>query len=252
MATMQDPLKKRLSHAFKKASAYEALRPSYPSEAVAWLIGTPPQRVVDVGAGTGKFTEQLVEAGHDVVAVDPSSSMLAHLMRRFPTMNVVLGTGEQTGLEDESVDVVAYAQAWHWTTPRDAAAEAARVLRPDGRLALVWNLLDIRVDWVARVHDAMRAGDPRPDIYDLLEPDLPEVFAEPETTEFVHLHPMSTRALADLITTRSYYMASDEEGQTVLLGTVEAAVERAHGRVDDETMVEVPYRAYCARAALAG
>ena len=38
----------------------------------------------------------------------------------------------------------------------------------------------------------------------------------------------------------------------MLLGTVEAAVEQAHGRVDDETMVEVPYRAYCARAALAG
>ncbi|MBI3690304.1 MAG: class I SAM-dependent methyltransferase, partial [Mycolicibacterium aromaticivorans] len=131
-----------------EAAAYERGRPSYPPEAIDWLLPPGARDVLDLGAGTGKLTTRLVERGLDVVAVDPLAEMLELLSSALPDTPALLGTAEQIPLPDNSVDAVLVAQAWHWFDPEQAVAEVARVLRPGGRLGLVWNARDERMGWV--------------------------------------------------------------------------------------------------------
>jgi SAM-dependent methyltransferase len=133
------------------AAAYAAHRPSYPEEIVRWLVGDPPARVLELGAGTGKLTAGLCAIGHDVVATDPSPEMLARLPRAAPTARPVLARAEDIPLPSASVDVVVAAQSWHWFDADRALPEIARVLKPGGTVALVWNVGDLRVPWVRKV-----------------------------------------------------------------------------------------------------
>ncbi len=129
------------------AADYDRIRPGYPAAAIGAL---PPGPVVDVGAGTGKLTTALVAAGHPVVAVEPDPDMRAVLAARdLPGVDVRDGRGEELPVADGTAGGVVYGQAWHWVEPAAAAAEAHRVLVPGGTLALLWNLPDLSVDWVA-------------------------------------------------------------------------------------------------------
>src|SRR6516162_10656140 len=130
------------------AAAYERGRPSYPPEAINWLLPRGARQVLDLGAGTGKLTTRLVERGLEVVAVDPIPDMLEVLGKSLPDTPALLGTAEEIPLPDDSVDAVLVAQAWHWVDPERAIPEVARVLRPGGRLGLVWNTRDARLGWV--------------------------------------------------------------------------------------------------------
>src|SRR5262249_15575872 len=121
------------------AGAYERGRPGYPDEAVSWLVGDGWSEVVDLGAGTGKLTRSLVVRGHGVTAVEPLDEMRAHLEDVLPNVRALNGRAEEIPLPDESADVVVSAQAFHWFDHDAALPEIARVLRPGGRLALVWN-----------------------------------------------------------------------------------------------------------------
>lgn len=142
------------------AGVYESGRPGYPLETAQWVlepIATPLRtaRVVDLGAGTGKFTRVLRETGADVVAVDPDAAMLAELRVRVPGVPTFQGTAERMPLPDASVDAAVMAQAWHWVDPPSAAAEVGRVLRPGGALGLVWNIREESVEWVSALTTAM-------------------------------------------------------------------------------------------------
>jgi SAM-dependent methyltransferase len=137
------------------ADAYERGRPSYPIEAVELVVGAlglgAGRRAVDLGAGTGKFTELLVGSGAEVVAVEPVAEMRAKLVATLPEVAAVDGTGEAIPLDDHSVDAAVSAQAFHWFDPSRAVPEIIRVLRPGGGLALVWNQRDESVPWVAEM-----------------------------------------------------------------------------------------------------
>lgn len=145
------------------AAAYEAARPSYPPDAVdeiAHVCGLEPgRRVLDLAAGTGKLTRLLVPSGAEVVAVEPVAAMRAVLADVLPGVEVLDGTAEAVPLPDASVDAVTVAQAFHWFDPPAALADIARVLRPGGTLALVWNTRDRGVDWVQRWSDLLVDGD---------------------------------------------------------------------------------------------
>ena len=137
------------------ASTYELNRPSYPPDAIDWLVDRlglgPGRTVVDLGAGTGKLTRLLVPTGARVVAVEPLDAMRAELEVAVPEAEALSGTAEAMPLPDDSVDAVVVAQAFHWFRPVEALAELARVVRPGGGLSLIWNHWDGRDPWVAEL-----------------------------------------------------------------------------------------------------
>lgn len=140
---------------------YERGRPDYPAAARDHLITTlglhPGRTVLDLAAGTGKLTRALVSTGAAVIAVEPVDGMRARLIATTPGARVLTGTAERIGLDDASVDAVTVAQAFHWFDARAAAAEIHRVLRPLGRLAVIWNAWDESVAWVAAVMAVVHA-----------------------------------------------------------------------------------------------
>ena len=138
------------------ADVYERARPSYPVDAVRWALPPGAQRVLDLGAGTGKLTAVLLDLGLDVVAVEPSAQMRAHVPARA---EVLAGTAESVPLGDASVDAVVVGQAFHWFDPGPALAEVARVLRSGGTLGLLWNVRDESSSWVREVWTEIASGD---------------------------------------------------------------------------------------------
>ncbi|MCO1655205.1 class I SAM-dependent methyltransferase [Pseudonocardia humida] len=141
------------------AAAYAAFRPGYPRAAVEWALqpvlgASEPPRLLDLGAGTGKLTATLLEFG-PVTAVEPDEGMLAQLRARLPEVQARSGTAEEVPAEDSSVDAVLVGQAWHWFDHDRALAEAARVLRPGGVLAALWNSDDLAVEWVRGYREAL-------------------------------------------------------------------------------------------------
>lgn len=134
------------------AAAYERSRPGYPPTAVAWLVERlrigPNTRVVDLGAGTGKLTEQLVPTGARLVAVEPVEAMRAKLAALLPTVSTVAAAAEAIPLATGAARAVVVAQAFHWFDAPRALAEIHRVLEPGGGLGLMWNARDTSVDWV--------------------------------------------------------------------------------------------------------
>lgn len=136
-----------------QAAAYAAHRPDYPDAAVAWALaparGSGPLRVLDLGAGTGKLTGVLARHADAVVAVEPDLAMLAELRRALPGSQLAAGRAERIPLRDASVDAVLAGQSAHWFDLRQAIPEIARVLRPGGVLAGLWNTDDDRASWVA-------------------------------------------------------------------------------------------------------
>lgn len=115
--------------------------------------------MLDIGAGTGKFTRSLVARNLDVIAVEPDDIMREILLTSLPTVRALAGTAERLPLPDNSVDAVTLAQAWHWVDQPAATAEIARVLRPGGTLGLVWNIQDETVPWVKKRGDVMGRSD---------------------------------------------------------------------------------------------
>jgi SAM-dependent methyltransferase len=137
------------------AELYERSRPGYAPDAVAWLAERLPfASVLDLGAGTGKLTRQLVPYARTVVAVEPDPDMRAVLERVVSGVEVVDGTAESIPVPDGSVDAITAAQAAHWFRIEEATREMHRVLRPGGGVALLWNEWDPQ-DELLRSFDAL-------------------------------------------------------------------------------------------------
>lgn len=127
-----------------RAGDYARFRPSYPPAAIDAILeglGDPHALdVVDVGAGTGISLRLLSERGCRAIGIEPGSEMREQAMNAG--LDVREGNATRTGLPAESFDIATAFQAFHWFADAPAVAELARVLRPGGRLALVWNHFD--------------------------------------------------------------------------------------------------------------
>jgi SAM-dependent methyltransferase len=166
-------VKRAASEGFRGAERYERARPEYPPEAIAWLAralrlvpeAPPPATgaaVVELGAGTGKFTRRIagpgatrLRPGLTVVAVEPVAEMRRELAARVPSARVVGGVAEAIPLRAGAAWAVACAQSFHWFATAGALAEIHRVLVPGGRLGLVWNQRDESVPWVRALGEVL-------------------------------------------------------------------------------------------------
>ena len=224
------------------ADEYARSRPGYPVEALRWMVGTAPCRVLDLGAGTGRLTEVLLADAHQVLAVDPSVQMLTHVAAALTTA-VVAGRAEQVPVRDGVFDAVVVGQAFHWFDHERAVAETARVLRPGGTVAMVWNQRDESVPWVRRLGRVMGA-----------EPDVPDpsaalglsgAFRPVETRRFRTWQRLDRRGLLDLATSRSYVATLSRDERERVLADVGALYDAHRG---DALGLQMPYETLCFRA----
>jgi SAM-dependent methyltransferase len=208
------------------ADVYHRSRPGYPAEAVEWLVGNTPRRVLDLGAGTGKLTAALVAARHDVVAVEPSAQMLTILRTNVPDVDAREGRAEAIPVPDADVDAVVVAQAFHWFDHALAVPEIARVLRPGGRLALAWNLRDTKAPWVAELSQVIGSADANlaevPPSIRASRPHL-GVF---EVAQFGHSQRLHRDQLLGLVRSRSYVAVRPVDEQNEILARVAELFDR--------------------------
>jgi SAM-dependent methyltransferase len=225
------------------AGAYERGRPTYPEEAVRWLAGDEPRDVVDLGAGTGKLTRALLALEHRVTAIEPLPEMLEHLPEAAPGAFAILGTAEVIPLPDASADVVTCAQSFHWFDHAVALPEIARVLRPEGRLALVWNTRDQREPWVGRLSDII--GSEAIGVGDVQTPIAESgVFGPVETAEFAFEQVLDRQTMLDLVLSRSYCAKLPAAEREPVL----ARVSRLYDEVGGPAGIRMPYVTECFRA----
>ena len=212
------------------ADIYERGRPGYAPEAVAWVcerLGIGPGRtVLDLAAGTGKLTRDLVPTGATLIAVEPLDRMREHLERVVAHAQSLGGTAEEIPLADGSVDAIVCAQAFHWFDPERALPEMHRVLRPGGGLALLYNSrdLDDRIQktlddllepyrgtasrhWVDRHEDILGAS---------------PLFGPVEHRSWRSEQPVSLDGLLEAAASRSYVASLDEEPRAELLDRIRA------------------------------
>ncbi|HEU4515098.1 MAG TPA: class I SAM-dependent methyltransferase [Nocardioidaceae bacterium] len=223
------------------ADAYDRGRPSYPDDAVTQLLHGVRRTghavdVLELGAGTGKLTEQLLTHGCSVTATDPSESMLSRLTRRAPGARVAAGTAEQVPVRARSVDLVVAAQSFHWFDAEAALHEVARVLRPGGQLAVVWSSRDERIPWVKRlgrlIGTPAQASDPTGTI------DETGMFEAVERSTFRFWQPLDQDSLRNLVASRSNVAVMTGMERDRLLRKVDELYEE-YGRGHDGMLL--PY-----------
>jgi SAM-dependent methyltransferase len=229
------------------AAAYAEHRPGYAEAAVQWALepvrDRQPVRVADIGAGTGKLTATLAGLGAEVTAVEPDPQMLAELRRTMPAVRSVPGSAEEIPLPDASLDAVLAGQAMHWFDMDRALPEIARVLRPGGVLAGLWNVDDDRVGWVARLAEISkrkssitltrwRDGEAQSRQERLLGAGS-DRFAAAEVGEFGHGQPRTADSLLATIGTHSHLLVMEEGERARLLARTGEFLRRqpetAHG-----------------------
>jgi SAM-dependent methyltransferase len=226
------------------ADAYERSRPGYPEDAVRWLVGEEPRDIVDLGAGTGKLTRSLVALGHRVIAVEPLPEMIAHLRKAVPGVTAVEGGAEAIPLAAGSADIVTAAQAFHWFDHGPALREIARVLRPGGWLALVWNTRDDQEPWVAQLSEAA-IGRETVEERDAGEPIAESgLFEQVERASFPYVQRLDREGLVDLVLSRSYCAVLTLEERAPVL----ARVQQIFDEHAVEGVIELPYVTECFRA----
>jgi SAM-dependent methyltransferase len=224
------------------AETYDRVRPAYPHRAVAWALGEDPLRVADLGAGTGLLSRTLQSCGHEVVSLDPDPAMLARLRAADPGARAVHAAAEHLPLASNTVDAVAAGQSYHWMDAERVPAEIARVLRPGGTFAALWNFLDQREPWAGALAELLGFADSGPRIEDeWIYGDVTPHLTAPERATFDHAVTMTPESFSVVLHTHSFYRVAGGPERA----RVDEAVHRIlHGHPDlaGRPSFPVPYR----------
>jgi SAM-dependent methyltransferase len=247
-----------LSRSFGEvAEEYNRLRSGPSNEALDWLVPKGATDVLEIGAGTGILTRFLAERVEHLTAVEPDERMRAVLNAADARVEVLAGHAEEIPAASSSVDVVIAQSAWHWVDEARAVPEVARVLRPGGRLSLVWTGPDRSVDWMR----SLWAGgiifspgeksdeDGRRKRRHLVNVDVggDSPFLEPETALFRWSRPMTKADLVALSATYSAVITMDEGARRAHLEGMKRFLDADEGFAGLDT-IDVPMRSYCWRA----
>ena len=141
---------------------YIKFRPGYPAALVSALLErtglVAGATVADVGSGTGIFTRLLLDQGLRVTAIEPNANMrhaAENLLSDYSHFTSIDASAEHTGLADHSIDLVTAAQAFHWFNNEATRMEFGRILKPGGKLALIWNKRDVKQPFQQAYHDIL-------------------------------------------------------------------------------------------------
>lgn len=234
-----------------EAQEYDAVRPRYPQQAVDDILAlaaaaADPRhdaqpRIVDLGAGTGILSRQLLQAGARVHAVEPSAAMtqvLSHAAGAWSEqLTITLARAEETGLPRGQADVAVAAQAWHWFDAEAVQTEIASLLAPGGALALIWNYLDTADPTVHRLTRIMRAGDTyRPGWRPTLDE---QVFTPLRTTEYRWTRTLTAAELFRYATTLSSWLSAAEDERARRRANLEDFLHRELG-LSSDAPVQLP------------
>ncbi|KQQ68701.1 class I SAM-dependent methyltransferase [Microbacterium sp. Leaf320] len=235
-----------------EAANYEAGRPEYPFEAVAWMLERMPadsRRIADVGAGTGKLTRVLGHApGAEIVAVDPDAAMLAALRQSVPGVPTFQGSAERMPLPDASLDAAVLGQAWHWVEPIAASAELGRVVRSGGVLGLIWNIRDERTEWVRRLTDVMHSS-PAENMVNGPESEGPRIaapFGQVVTQRWEWNRPITRTQLHQMARSRSYLIAASADERAEITRQMDALFDELG--LEGDSTIDLPYVTHVFRA----
>ena len=238
---------------FAEAERYERARPGYPPAAVAWLMEhlriKPGAVVVDLAAGTGKLTRLLAPAGSTLLAVEPLGEMRRLLANLCPTVPVAGATAERLPMRTGSVDAVSVAQAFHWFDADAAFAELRRVLRPGGRVGLIWNARDRSVAWVDQVWSVMDRVERKAPWRDH-DRDDDAVFGERDgfgplaRATFHHTQPITPDGVLDRFRSVSHVAVLPASQQEAVLDEVRQILA-SHPETKGRDELLLPYRVDC-------
>ncbi|GAA0990419.1 class I SAM-dependent methyltransferase [Subtercola frigoramans] len=234
---------------------YDRGRPRYPDAAVDWVLAQTlgrlgpahaaagPLDALDVGAGTGKFTASLLERGLNVTAVEPDPVMRTRLTDTFGSsygtaLSAVDGTAEALPVAAACADLVTFAQSWHWVDVTRASAEASRVLRPGGTLALVWNIRDDSAEWVAELGAIM--GTSSAERFDSISPPVGAPLHTYAHADFYWDNTITRESLLAMVTSRSYVIALQPDARGEMLRMIELLLDE-HPHLAGRTSYLLPY-----------
>jgi SAM-dependent methyltransferase len=229
---------------------YVSGRPDYPSAIDGWLRDAlqlgQGKVVADLGAGTGKFLPRLQSTGARIIAIEPVAAMRSQLSQRFPHVDVQEGTAERMPLDNDSVDAVVCAQAFHWFANPRAVQEIRRVLKPGGALGLIWNIREENVDWAAeltRILDVHEGQTPRFSSGAWRQMFPAPGFSELVETSFPHSHTgPPQQVIVDRLMSVSFIAALPPQQQQQVLDEIHALIARTPALA--APTVSMPYRTY--------
>jgi SAM-dependent methyltransferase len=247
-----------LSRSFGEvADEYNRLRSGPSEEALDWLIPEEATDVLEIGAGTGILTRLLADRVVHLTAVEPDERMRAVLATGDARIEVVAGQAEEMPAATSSVDLVIAQSAWHWVDEERAVPEVARVLRPGGRLSLVWTGPDRSVDWMRSLWaggiifspEERSEEDGRRNRRHLVNVDVggQSPFLESESALFRWTRVMTKADLVALSTTYSAVITMDEGTRLEHLEAMRRFLD-THEAFAGLDAIDVPMRSYCWRA----
>jgi SAM-dependent methyltransferase len=234
----------------REAEMYERVRPSYPADAVGWLVENlglgPGSTVLDLAAGTGKFTRLLVPFGATVLAAEPVEGMRRRFVAAVPGVAMVAAVAEALPIATRSLDAVTVAQAFHWFDADRAFGEFARVLRRRGRVGLIWNARDRSTDWVNEVWSIMDRVEKRApwrdhEHGDDLAPRPRDGFGPHHTETFRHEQSITPEGVVDRIASVSHVAVLPPAERQRVLDEVRGVLTH-HPDALGRSELRIPYR----------
>ncbi len=236
------------------ADSYERGRPGYPEQAIRYLIRAlkagPNSTIVDLGAGTGKFSRLLLPTGARIIAVEPVEGMRHKLKTYSPGIEVLAGMAEAIPLPSATAHSIVCAQAFHWFKGNLALPEIHRVLKPHGRLGLIWNVKDESTRWVEQLTKIINQYEGETPRYKsggwkqaFNDSRLFSIF---QHKQFIFVQKGTVETILDRVASISFISVLPEPSRLKALKDVTDLLN-AHPMTSGQTILELPHRTdvYC-------